>query len=708
MTYELRLKPGFLVFGSLMLLLIIAVACGDEATPTRQPTQPPPTADLSAIEDALSRVESALSRAAPAVTAEEIQDMVQAAVSGITPTGLSAEDIQSLVAMAVSDAIPEGASAEEIQALVTAAVAAAAQPGLSEEAIAALVAETVKESGLTAKDVSAIVKAAIPPTPTPAPTVTPVPTPRATPTPGFMTSTVARIVAATAPPPNETTINFQTLIGWGHMQAMYEPLFGSDRFTGEYIPELAKEWEMSPDATSWTIKIQEGVDFHAKDKNWGEFIVADVVHSWKQLTDEGFAGDAGTWIRLVNSEDDFEIIDDHTIVFNLTRPELDLVFYASSRNGSMFMISKAQWDAVGIDGMRDNPAGTGPWTLKKWNQAQSMEYDRVENHWRKTPEFREAEIKWVSEEATRLAQILTGEVHITALSRDTQKRAIEAGMKRAIGAEPQSALQGYWMGLWDQGIYGDPDKKTDTAFHDIRVRQAMFLAVDRVELNETLYDGRGTLSSVSYSYRSFPSYDTSWDERAKTMYRFDPEESKRLLADAGYGPDNPLKVKLFDIVWPGWPEFQPMGEATAQYWEEVGIDVTIDTVEYARVREGMTSQDVDWANQNAFFYFPPWFLSPRPFQVAYSYYSGQDRAYALFTDPRIDEAYDEIVKTTDLERRYELERIIDNVVFEEYGDLTLFYIPFEVVYNSSVVAQYDFPGVFTDAFSELEYAVAAR
>ena len=49
--------------------------------------------------------------------------------------------------------------------------------------------------------------------------------------------------------------------------------------------------------------------------------------------------------------------------------------------------------------------------------------------------------------------------------------------------------------------------------------------------------------------------------------------------------------------------------------------------------------------------------------------------------------------TTDLDRRYELERQVDEVVFADFGDLTLFYIPFEVVYDSDVTAGCTFPGV---------------
>ena len=695
MVYRWLVKSKALILTPLLLLLVIAAACGEDATPVPQATQPAPTLDVAAIQSAVqSAVEAAIPEAAEAVTAEQIQDMVQASVGAIS-TGLSAEEILTIV----KTAVPEGASVEEIQGLVEAAVAAAAQPQLTNEEIAKLVSTAVEaaaEGQLTAGEVQEIVKAAIPPT------STPVPTPVASPTPGFMTAVASRIIAATGPPTQETVVNFQTLTGRGHLHAMYEALFGGDRFTGEYTPELAMKWEASTDAKTWKVWLREGVQFH---HDYGEFTARDVVHSWQRTTEEGFSSDAGSWIRLVDTAEDFEVIDNHTIVFNLLRPELDFVFYGSTRNGTMFMISKEQWDRVGIEGIRIKPAGTGPWVLREWNKGVSMVYDRVENHWRKTPDFREAEIRWVREEATRLASLLVGEITMTDLSRDIQKRAISAGMQRSIGSEPQSALQGYWMGLWGEGKYADAAQRPDTPFADKNVRAAMLMAVNRDELNEELFDGRGEISSVSYSYRSFPSYDTGWDERAEELYRYDPVAAKALLADAGY-PDG-FDVTLLDIPWTGWPEYVPMVEATALYWEAVGLNVKIEEIEYNRVREKMRNEDKDWAEDNVFFFFPPWFMSPRPFQISYSYYSGDSGVLKLFTDTRIDEAYEELLTTTDLDRRYELERLVDEVVFADFGDLTLFYIPFEIVFDSDVIAVYDFPGVYTDAYTELEYAQAA-
>lgn len=666
-------KTRILMLVPLTLLITAVMACGSDPEPV----------DLSGVSEALGSIQESIGEIkASSVSAAQVQAMVDAAVTEMGATGVTPEQVRDLVDATVKAATANSASAEEVKALVEKAVADAAK--------------AASESALSAEGLTAVIKSLLP---------TPVPTAAPTPTPGFRTAQAARIITASGFPTQETTINFQTLTGRGHLHAMYESLFGGDRFTGEYTPELAESWSASADAKSWTVNLRKGAQFKSKTTAYGEFTAKDVIHSWERTTTEGFSSDARTWIALVSSKDDFNVVDDHTIVFNLTRPELDFVFYASTRNGTMFMISKDQWDEGGLELMRAEPAGTGPWTMRQWYRGSSMVYDRVENHWRQTPEFREAQITWVPEQATRLAQLISGEIHVTDLSRDVQKQALAKGMSRSIGAMSQSALQGYFLGLWDNGKY--TANPVVSAFDDVRVREAMIKAMNRIEINEELFDGMGIISAASYSHPSFSSYDDTWDTRMVDMYGYNPTRSKELLAEAGYGPDNPLKVLLYDIQWNGWPEFQPIAESTAQWWIDVGIDVTIESIEYGRVREQIREENPEWAQKNPFMYFPPWFLSPRPFQVSYSYYSGEGGVLKLFTDTKIDEWYEELLTTTDLDRRDFLEWSIDELVFTQYGDLTLLYYPFEVAYNSAVVASYVFPGVYTDAMTELEYATAA-
>src|SRR6266849_3279563 len=115
-----------------------------------------------------------------------------------------------------------------------------------------------------------------------------------------------------------------------------EFLVGIDRHTGAYIPELAEQWEMSPDGKTWTITLRKGVKFH---DNWGEFTAKDVRHAVFLITQpESVQSDASTWRTLMGVaktdsiedvakkvEQGVDIIDDYKVVFRLKQAAPEFV-----------------------------------------------------------------------------------------------------------------------------------------------------------------------------------------------------------------------------------------------------------------------------------------------------------------------------------------------------------------------------------------------
>src|SRR5262249_56340844 len=87
--------------------------------------------------------------------------------------------------------------------------------------------------------------------------------------------------------------------------------------------------------------------------------------------------------------------------------------YAASRCGELRIVSKAQWDKEGLEGFEKRPAGTGSYRYVSRQVAQSIIFERVENHWRgERPDFPELEIRFVPEGTTRLATLLHGQAHL--------------------------------------------------------------------------------------------------------------------------------------------------------------------------------------------------------------------------------------------------------------------------------------------------------
>jgi len=533
------------------------------------------------------------------------------------------------------------------------------------------------------------------PTPTKFPTPTSTPKPVPTPPPDFVTSSAPRLIVSVGPAPHEENLPWmQSNTSTIQLRPMYETLVNTDLMTAGYEARLAAKWSMSSDAKTWSFTLQDGVEWH---KGFGTFTSADVKHSWERIASkESIASDKNVWAKVMTTPDEIEIVDDLNIVFKLNVAEPDLEFDLSSRLGNLVMVSKAQWDQVGRDGMRANPAGTGSYSYVERASGAHILYSRVENHWRRTPDFKELMIKFVLEPTTRLASLITKETHIATLPRDLHGTA-QANGSAVITAVRSGAPAVFFFG----GMFHEsPEFMKETPMADVRVREAMVRAIDRFEMIDTLFDGGATPAWMHYNHATQPGWDPEWEVRGPLAYGFDPEKSKALLAEAGY--PNGFDVQIDVYPWSSFPEFIPMEEAIAQYWTNIGLNVTLNQTEFAQVRAKYRVKD----NTGSIYGFLPGTSRPPHKGFRCCYKSRESITYS-FESKFIDDKLAELDGVTDAAGRHEIQRAIGEHMFTNYASMPLLYIPFQVVVNPDVVAEYIIPGTFT-GISHLEYIKAAK
>src|SRR5881628_2675899 len=250
-----------------------------------------------------------------------------------------------------------------------------------------------------------------------------------------------------------------------------ETLLDVDPKTGEYTPRLAEKWQASSDFKEWTFTLRKGVQFHY---GYGPFTAKDVVHSHAfMMRPETTATLAQFW-RTV---EEVKVVNDYQIVFRMKRPSTTMP-YAASRAGDLRIVSKAQWDKEGLEGMDKRPAGTGSYRYLSRQPGLSITFERVDNHYRgERAAFKELEFRLAREESTRLALVLSGEAHVADLPRELQKDALTKGMKIFSSSFPVD-----WMTVYLGGQYylsGDPAFKPDVPWTKKKVRQALNVAVNR-------------------------------------------------------------------------------------------------------------------------------------------------------------------------------------------------------------------------------------
>ena len=445
---------------------------------------------------------------------------------------------------------------------------------------------------------------AAPSTPRPTPTATPTPAPTPEPTMMAKVPVSPRLEISMVPPGHQVTMVHQTFhSSSGPIKTMYEEMVYIDPHSGDYTNDhVVEEWSMSDDATSWSFTLKQGIPFHTNDNGGGdELTVEDVIFSIRTSAGET-SYNPGRWNIYGVADSNFDVQNDYSFDYNMDQAE-PLLLGHISEGGLVAMLSKDYWDAVGgEDAYAENPVGTGPFSYIDLKIGVGLHVERVEDHWRKTPEFHELMIYYTPEDATRLAMLLTSEVHLADIPRTLLPQANERGFETVV-----ATLPGIFMFAYFGGLYYDQPKEilagsrkgetepiaggfiADNPMRNATVRKAMNLAIDRDLIIETFWGD----AAVPASTYGIPPYRYDFKEEW-TPYPYDPEQARSLLAEAGY-PDG-FEFTVTTAKMGGVPEGPEVAEVLASMWTEIGLTSTIEPVEFGeilkRARERTWGQNV--------------------------------------------------------------------------------------------------------------------
>ena len=252
-----------------------------------------------------------------------------------------------------------------------------------------------------------------------------------------------------------------------------ETLVGLDAQTNERIPRLAESWSFTPDGREWTFNLVQGAMFH---DGYGEFTSTDAVFALDRITGEDSQASAASFFNGAS----WEAADEYTLKVQFPTIALDTVAILSRGfgGGEIMMLSKKQFDEVGVEGFDAEPAGTGSYEYGGRTSGQNIWFEKAPGpHWRgENPDFQEVELRWVREDLTRLAALLTGEIHVAALSRELQLEASRRGMESAEAGVPTNYLTMFLGGQYYVDEYAadfDPNVPWANPETGILVRQAM-------------------------------------------------------------------------------------------------------------------------------------------------------------------------------------------------------------------------------------------
>ena len=329
------------------------------------------------------------------------------------------------------------------------------------------------------------------------------------------------------------------------------------------IPALAEKWEVV-DPLKWRFYLRKGVKFHGGEN----FTADDVLFSFKRVKHV----DSQIKSR-VPADAEAVKVDDHTVDFVLKTPNPIL----HSEWDTWHMWSKTYCEANGCADVQSSKAtslapfalkanGTGPFTIASHEPGVKTVFKPNPNWWgKKQHNFDEVIFQTIKSDATRVAALLSGEVDmIDPVPLQDQDR-VNASPNARVLVGPEIRTIFFNMDQFrDELLYSSVKGKNP--FKDVRVRKAFYQAIDVEAIKSKVMRGQSVPSALMIAPALF--------SRASEFKRhpYDPEASKKLLAEAGY--PNGFEVQM-DCPNDRYVNDEAICQAATAMLARVGVKVTL-------------------------------------------------------------------------------------------------------------------------------------
>ena len=458
---------------------------------------------------------------------------------------------------------------------------------------------------------------------------------------------------------------------WGK-ELMYDSLLEWDRDL-QIQPALAESYEINDDATSYTFTLRQGVLFH----NGQEMTANDVKYSFETALGPPTPGIEVAFLGNIAS---VEAVDDYTVTITMSKPDPTLPgVVAWSRYTPIVPAGigdQINWLSEGI--------GTGPYRLVEYVSNDRVVYTCNEDYWKPgVPCIRDVTLKVLTDEQSRVAALRSGEIDGGTLTADVARTL-----------ENDESLQIL------EGLFAAPrviqfNTTQDVPWRDVRVRQAINLAIDRQEIIDNVYGGSAEITGAippGYGEWSLP------QERLQELYAPNVEQAMALMQEAGL--QDGFDVTLQAIAAPR--EFTQIAEIVRERLRPLNINVTVEPLEIGTFATNIGEGTFEWASTGRG-------MRGDPSGFVVDFRSGTTLNEKWFGDgwsnEEIDRLYDEALATADVEARLAAYQRIQEIIAEDVPNLyTVQPFKFQVA-NQRVEGMYvsytDFnPGLRTACVTE--------
>ncbi|PWS34518.1 peptide ABC transporter [Falsiroseomonas bella] len=292
------------------------------------------------------------------------------------------------------------------------------------------------------------------------------------------------------------------------LSTLYDRLVDYDPATLAPRPSLATAWRFeSP--TQLVLELRQGVTFHDGETFDAAAVKANFAHM--------MTNPRSTVRADIASVAEVEVAAPHVVVLKLRQPDTTLPMIFTDRAG---MMSSPKALAERGENYGRNPVGTGAMQFVRWTDAAEIVVQRNPRYWKPgEPLLDGIVMPIITDTTTGLRSVRAGQNHIS-LNADAQQIP---GLRRAsdvtVSVQDTFRLQQCYINF------------SKPPLNDIRLRQALNFAIDRVAYARVVLGGVGAPADLHV-----PKGLWAYDAEAASKYPYDPDRAKRLIAEAGFGP----------------------------------------------------------------------------------------------------------------------------------------------------------------------------
>jgi peptide/nickel transport system substrate-binding protein len=398
-------------------------------------------------------------------------------------------------------------------------------------------------------------------------------------------------------------------------------------------PSLAESWSASKDGLSYEFVLRPGIKFHNDEPVTAE----DVKFSFERY--RGVSHDK-IKARVARIE-----TDSRRVRFVLKEPWPDFLTFYGSATGAGWVVPKKYIEEVGDDGFKRAPIGAGPYKFAAFTPGVELTLEAFDGYWRKTPSVKRLLMRSIPDASTRLSALKGGEVDIIywvsgELAEELQRTP---GLKLEV-----SHTATFWLYFPEQF---DPK----SPWHDVRVRQATSLAIDRTNINQAITFGHSKLTGNAFVP---PHMEYYWQPPELAR---DVAKAKTLLAEAGHPKGIDAGPYYCDAA------FSSVGEAIVNSLREAGIRTTLRPLERAAFYKGYSEKSLKGLIQGGSAAFGNAATRLEAFVV-------EGGSYAYGNYPDIDALFKQQAVELDEDKREALLHKIQEVVHEKVIAAPIWYL----------------------------------